>query len=242
MKAIFTLACALIMGLGAASAQYFSTTPDQKFTFSEKAEEVNQNYSVVVKAVDTAADGVITAVYEETHKVPGGGIFDEMKISSKYKYNPVDQVTTHIIMNRESMIELLSPVIQSSAQGQLSDDQIRELLNSMKITGEIAVPVNPAAAEGQVFEKSRLRCFMGEQQMNISLSKGTYLGHETIETEAGKFDCVKLSYQVKTAVVGAPQLQYVTAWYAPGIGAVKTVTGNKKDAEDEQQVIVSVGK
>ena len=83
---------------------------------------------------------------------------------------------------------------------------------------------------------------MGEQQMNISLSKGTYLGHETIETEAGKFDCVKLSYQIKTAVVGAPQLQYVTAWYAPGIGAVKTVTGNKKDAEDEQQVIVSVGK
>ena len=146
MKAIFTLACALIIGLGAASAQYFSTTPDQKFTFSEKAEEVNQNYSVVVKAVDTAADGVITAVYEETHKVPGGGIFDEMKISSKYKYNPVDQVTTHIIMNRESMIELLFPVIQASAQGQLSDDQIREHLNSMKITGEIAVPVNPAAA------------------------------------------------------------------------------------------------
>ena len=67
MKAIFTLACALIMGLGAASAQYFSTTPNQKFTFSEKAEEVNQNYSVVVKSVDTAADGVITAVYEETH-------------------------------------------------------------------------------------------------------------------------------------------------------------------------------
>ncbi len=242
MKAIFTLACALIMGLGAVSAQYFSTTPDQKFTFSEKAEEVNQNYSVVVKSVDTAADGVITAVYEETHKVPGGGVFDEMKMSSKYKYNPVDQITTHILMDRQSMIDMLFPVMQASAQGQLSDDQIREHLNSMKITGEITVPVNPNAAEGQVFEKSRLRCFMGEQQMNISLSKGTYLGSETIETEAGKFDCVKLSYQMKTAVVGAPQIQYITAWYAPGIGAVKTVSGNKKDAEDEQQVIVSVGK
>ncbi len=242
MKAIFSFTCALILGFVAASAQYFSTTADQKFTFNEKSDEVNQNYSVVVKSVDTDADGIVTAVYEETHKVPGGGVFDEMKMTSKYKYNPVDEVTTHVLMDRQSMIDMLFPVIQTSAQGQMSDDQIREHLNSMKITGEIVVPVAPNAAEGQVFEKSRMRCFMGEQQMNILLSKGTYLGKETIETEAGKFDCVKLSYQMKTAVVGAPQIQYVTAWYAPGVGAVKTVSGNKKGADSEQQVIVSVGK
>lgn len=242
MKTIFTFACALILGFSAATAQYFSTTPDQKFTFSEKSEEVKQNYNVVVKSVDKADDGVVTAVYEETHKVPGGGVFDEMKMTTKYKYNPVDQVTTHVVMDRQSMIDMLFPILQSASQGQLSDEQIHEHLNSMKISGEIVIPVIANAAEGQVFEKSRLRCFMGDQQMNISLSKGTYLGKETIETEAGKFDCVKLSYQMKTAVVGAPQIQYITSWYAPGIGAVKTVSGNKKGTEEEQQVIVSVGK
>lgn len=242
MKTIISLALALVMGFGSASAQYFSTTKDQKFTFSEKSEVVNQNYNVVVTSVETAADGIVTAVYEETHKVPGGGVFDEMKMTNKYKYNPVDQVTTHVVMDRQSMIDMLFPVIQASAQGQLSDDQIREHLNSMKIQGELTIPVIANAAEGQVFEKSRLRCFMGSQQMNISISKGTYLGSETIETEAGKFDCVKLSYQMKTAVIGAPQLQHVTSWYAPGIGVVKTVSGKKAGEETEQQIIVSIGK
>ena len=51
---------------------------------------------------------------------------------------------------------------------------------------------------------------------------------EKISTEAGTWDCLAISYQVKldiqTGPIAIPLTYHATEWYAPGLGIVKTVS------------------
>jgi GNAT superfamily N-acetyltransferase len=53
------------------------------------------------------------------------------------------------------------------------------------------------------------------------------VGTETIQTEAGSFDCVILEETITTKVFLMKEVEKIKAWYAYGIGLVKEITYDK---------------
>ncbi len=53
------------------------------------------------------------------------------------------------------------------------------------------------------------------------------IGRESISTEAGTFDCLKISYTQSAKVVVAKVVQQVTEWHAIGVGLVRSETYKK---------------
>jgi hypothetical protein len=53
------------------------------------------------------------------------------------------------------------------------------------------------------------------------------VGTETIQTEAGSFDCFILEETITTKVFLMKEVEKIKAWYAYGIGLVKEITYDK---------------
>ena len=245
MKKIITLALAVMVACSAASAQLCSTKEGQKFTYRQtetKAKKELVSTSTVVK-VETAADGVVSVRMEDKTTDPSDPMHDQTMFSG-YRFNPADTTTTNIIMGADDFKEFIIGMIKQGAEaaGQfVSDAQMAEVEKMVKVSGEMALPLNPNAVAGQTFSNSTLRCTMGPQSMKLLLCKGKYQGREEIEVPAGKFNCVKVEYQVRSTGMGpdTPD-QYVTAWYADGIGMVKQIDADKKGNVRSEQVLTAI--
>lgn len=64
--------------------------------------------------------------------------------------------------------------------------------------------------------------------MTCTLKDGKYGEYETIDTPAGAYHCLEVSYVVKSVMMLVSETAYVTEWYAPNIGLVKSEERNKK--------------
>lgn len=235
------LLVALVAACSVASAQYLCTTPGTVFKYRETdtKEKLDQTYKSTVIDVTTAEDGTVSARLEEKHPIPGNRLA-EMTSYMGYSFNPADTVTTVTLLTPDDFKVSLSESIRQMAEqaGQsVSDAQIAEILDAAKISGHLTVPLNPAAAVDTKFANSTLRCSMMGQMMSFRMTKGLYKGFETIETEAGKFDCIKVSYSLSMPEGG---VEYVTQWYAPGIGLVRETDCNKKGEILQEQVLTEI--
>lgn len=244
MKAIATLALALILGCGAASAQLFSTTQGKVFTYHESIPEHKLDYksTTTIESVNTDANGVINVVVEEKEPIPGQ-MFGEIVSHSSFSYNPADKVTTYVMLTGEefktSMVNMIKD--QASAAGHApTEEQLKELSDALKVRGELVIPMPADAAQGTEFPKSILSCSAQGQRMTMTISKGTYQGMEEIETPAGKFNCYKIQYQYKQAMGGPVDTSIVTRWFAEGVGVVKSVSTDKKGNLNSESVLESI--
>lgn len=246
MKKIFTLALALVVACSAASAQQlFSSKEGQVLSYKhiETKEKKELTGTSKVVSVQTAADGIVTVRMEDKTSDPANPLHEQTMYSG-FRFNPADTVTTAVIMTGDDFKTFMLDMIKQGAEaaGQfLSDAQMAEVADALKVSGEVALPLRPNAVEGQTFPNSTLRCTMGPQSMKLLLCKGKYLGTEEIEVPAGKFNCVKVSYQVRSTGMG-PEVpdQYVTAWYAPGVGLVREIDADKKGNARSEQVLTAI--
>ncbi len=76
--------------------------------------------------------------------------------------------------------------------------------------------------------------------MSMAVSNGVVDGFEDVTTDAGTFSCIKVSYQMRSNTPDGAQKEYVTDWYAPGIGQVKEVKTNKKGEVLTEQVLTAI--
>ena len=63
--------------------------------------------------------------------------------------------------------------------------------------------------------------------MKISGKDRRIVGTETIQTEAGSFDCFILEETMTTKVFLMKEVEKTKSWYAYGIGLVKEITYDK---------------
>jgi len=247
MKKIVTLAIALLVACAGASAQLCSTKEGQKITYKqiegkEKEKKELAATSTVVK-VETAADGVVSVRMEDKTSDPSNPLHENTMYSG-YRFNPSDTTTTNVIMAADDFKEFIISMMVQGAEAQghfVSESELAEVNKMIKVSGEMALPLKPNAVAGQTFPNSTLRCNMGPQSMKLLLCKGKYQGREEIETPAGKFNCVKVEYQVRSTGMGpdTPD-QYVTAWYAEGIGMVRQIDADKKGNVRSEQIITAI--
>ncbi|MDO4320286.1 MAG: hypothetical protein Q4C34_06880 [Bacteroidales bacterium] len=241
MKKFAMLIVALVAACSVASAQYLCTTPGTVLTYRETnaKEKIDQTFKATIIDVTTAEDGTVSARVEEKHPVPGNRL-SELTSYMGYSFNPADTVTTVTLMTPDDFkISLAESIREMGVQaGQsISDSQIAEILDGAKISGHLTVPLAPNAAVDTKFANSTLRCSMMGQMMSFRMTKGLYKGFETIETEAGKFDCIKITYVLSLPEGGA---QYTTQWYAPGVGLIRDIDCNKKGEIQQEQVLTAI--
>lgn len=240
MKKFFLLIVALMAVATTASAQYLCNTPGTVLTYRETnpKEKIDQTYKASVIEATTGEDGTIAVRIEEKHPVPGNRLAEITGFVS-YSYNPADSVTSVVLMTPDDFKTTLAESIRqmaSQAGQSISDSQIAEILDAAKVSGNLTVTLDPNAAVDSKFANSTLRCSMMGQMMSFRLTKGLYKGTETVETEAGKFDCIKITY-----LLSSPEgVQYITQWFAPGIGMVRETDCNKKGEILAEQILTAV--
>lgn len=225
-----------------ASAQYAPTKAGQKFTYSvtDKANNKSSEISVFVDSVYTSAEG--TFAITRTVIPNDNPLADNIEIKGISSYTTADAPTTVYVMRgedfKEFILNMTAEAIRQSGQG--TEAQIKEMAEMFKPKGDLKLELDPKAEPGTKIPNSRLRLDVGPQVMTMVISNGVIEGNEDVATEAGTFSCLKISYQMRSTSPEGTSKDYITAWYAPGIGAVKEVKADKRGEVQSEQVISAI--
>ncbi len=247
MKYLATICAAILAGCGLASAQYVNLQPGNVLTYTEttklEKDSFTADYTATVTDVTTGDDGVVAVTIEEIHKVPGNEL-GEIKATDFYTYNSADGLTTHYVLRgedyKEQIIDFMIQAAQS--QGQYpTDDQINELRKQLKVKGDLVLPIPVEIAPEAKIGNSSVKLNAGTASMSMNLWEGKYLGKESVEVPAGKFDdCEKISFVLKTTSPEGSERKTITTWYAKGIGIVKQISTDKKGNELDSTELKSI--
>lgn len=248
MKKLFTLAFAALAAL-AASAQYCCTVPGTVLEYASSAtgedgKTIETTVTATVLDATTGADGIVSVKTEEVTPIPGSD-FGKVTEYAYSSYNPADSITTVVIAGEEDSKASVVNLIKTSAEaaGQtLSDGQIKELEESIKVKGSLKLELKPGIAAGTKIANQTLRLSFGPETMVMNLWEAQYAGYESVEVPAGTFECIKVSYVQNIKMGTNKQKNYVTSWYAPGIGLVRSVSADKKGTENTRTELASVKK
>ena len=140
----------------------------------------------------------------------------------KFVYEP-NGVTNRILIDEKWGVETMKNLkkeldsYQNSAT-KSNKDFDEQLANAEHQKGAIAIPLKADAAKGEKIPDGRYSLKMDYMKVSFDLSNGKYEGFEKVTVPAGTFDCLKVSYKIKANVLYLPQTQYITQWYAQGIG------------------------
>lgn len=234
MKKLLLIAAAAMCFCSASAQQYLSTEKGHKYVYSAMAvnekDTTRLESTVTVKEVLTDADGKITTTYEKVSPVPGNSIA-KVTEEQTYFYTPADGITTVIVSDAEGTKKQMVETIKTQAEsaGHIpTESEMAELTAMLKVKGELAIALDPKAAVDTKLPNKTLRVNMGPQTFTFNLWEGKVGGMESITTPAGTFDCFKVTYTMKINMGANSQKIYVTEWYAPGIGMVKSVNADKK--------------
>lgn len=236
---------AVLAGCASASAQYFPTVKGTVLSSTATAVEEKHTSTSVSTVEESATDGagVITVRIKAVESSPEGG-FGGITSYTNCSYNPADSVTTIVMQTAEDFKEMICDILKKGAESQgqyVSDTDMNDLRKKMKVKGEIVLKLSPGMTEGTKLPNQTLRMDMGEARMTMNLWEGKVLGKESVEVPAGKYDdCLKISYVIRQTSPDGTQKQYITEWYAEGVGSVKQVLTDKKGKVLGEQVLDSV--
>ena len=134
-------------------------------------------------------------------------------------------------LSPEQMRELMVNTIQNelaSAGQMISSSDLEQIMAQIRPSGKLQLTIDPTAEPETKIPAASIRVNVATMNVSIHISGGKVLGQEQITTPAGTFDCIKISYIMKTNMAADSLKLYYTAWYAPGIGMVKEQGCDKK--------------
>jgi hypothetical protein len=244
MKKLFTLALAVFAACVGISAQYCSTTKGQVLKFHQTSQELKADFDVTttIIAVDRDDNGVISVRQEEKQPSHENAFEDQITYSG-FRYNPADTTTTVILMAAGDFKKLFVDGIRAMAAqaGQyLTADQLNEINDALKTSGELALQFSPNAAVGSKIPSAKLSCSAEGQSIDVRVTKALFQGFEEVETPAGKFNCAKLTYMMRYVGMGLTPDEYVTSWYAEGVGLVREIYADKKGNQNSETILTSI--
>ncbi len=249
MKNIAALCAALVMGCGAASAQYLCQEQGTVMTYTETAnrdgKSESADYTSTVISVETGADGVISTRLEELHKVPGNELA-EIKSYSGYTYNPATGLTVDQMLSgtdyKDMMMNMMIEGARAAGQN-VSESDIANLDKAIRVKGDLFLNLPAEPDPSAKVPNQAIKLNIETMSMSMNLWEVKYLGYEDLEVPAGKFDqCMKVSYVVKTTTPESNEKNYCTEWFAKGVGSVKSVTADKKGNVQSETVLKEIKK
>jgi len=155
-----------------------------------------------------------------------------------------------IVKLKEGTAEFFREMVMKNAGGQFTEEDMNKI--DFIIEGDDMVyPVSPKNGEKLKNTSVTMRMeFQNakEKEKSIKLmtmnSSGTIEGKERISTEAGTFECFKISKTVKIKVMMGvvSETERMITWYAPGIGEVMSQEVTKRGKVESTTKLVSVKK
>lgn len=250
MKKYIVIIAAALLGTVTASAQYMCAEQGTVLTYMvtnhESSENPTEEYTSTVETVSTDASGVVLARMVDAHKIPGNPFGAEMKSYSTYHYNPANELTILIMSSaddaKKEFVDMVIESVRMSGQP-VSDSKLEELNNAIRVKGDLSLelPATPDPA-AKVANKT-LKMSLGPQTFSSSLWNVKYEGFEDVEVPAGKFEqCMKISFELKQTSPEGTDKKYCTAWFAKGIGTVKSIDTDKKGKVLAEDVLKSIKK
>ena len=244
MKKLFTLALIAVCALGAA-AQYVAA-PGTVLEYSMKMQNPETHDSISINAVSKIIsatpgdDGKVTYLCEETATSPEKAL--SSSDTTTVVYNPADHTTFFMMMDkdktRQEVIKSIKEMIAQSGQF-VSESDLADMERSITAKGELSLTLADEMAEGT---NKSLRINVAEKSFSHNLWEGKVLGRESIDTPAGTFDCLKISYVHKVSTPEGNERIYVTGWYAPGVGEVKEIQATKKGETISETILTALTK
>lgn len=228
MKKLNTLLAAALCFTGA-SAQYVclqqGTTLDYKTVIYNGKDSVDIETKAEVVSIKEA-DGKITVLTQETTPIPDGP-FKEKIDTATVIYTPADKSTTFVLSTEESarqdMIDMIK--MQYEAAGQfITEGDLSTITSSIRVKGMLTLTVNPDMTAGTKLPNKSQRIIVDQQSFSYNIWNAVVDGTETITVPAGTFECLKISFVNKVD----SQKIFVTQWYAPNVGTVKSIQEMKK--------------
>ncbi len=233
MRKYVFMAMALLAG-HAAQAQYFCTEQGTELAYVNYDEEGQSvsNETVTVTNVQTQ-DGKKQAMY-----------FVKIVEENKAKNNTNYTLYNWSYENGNSTCAedlMYGPYIASNADPAVYNDNIRYALQvDKKYKGDNSFTLTNGMKAGEEMADRFYGYQSGMKKFEITISGVACLGSEEVNTKAGTFDCVKISYLMRTKVVVKSSTVRVTEWYAKGIGLVKSESYDMKGKSEGKKLLVKV--
>lgn len=243
MKKLFAIAAIAVYAAMTASAQYLCADKGKEFIYkivdnSEKTPTENVLKSTIID-VQTAADGNIDSRVEDVRSVPDAPLV-EIKTYMNYVYDAKTEVTKIVMMSADDFRSMIVRTLKEAAQAEgqyISQMELDDLEKAMTTKGSLELIIDPKAEVGAKIPNSSLRLSAGQMTMNMNIWEGKFLGSESVTTDAGTFDCVKISYVLRSSTPAGNEKSNITAWYAKGIGLVKEIETDKKGKVTDERVL-----
>lgn len=229
------LAIVALLACHTMQAQYFCTTQGTELhyvNYDEAGQSLSNEtvtvYNVVKNASGESAQYLAKIV---TNKTKNNTSY------TLYNWNYDGNVTTC----QEDL--MYGPYIKSDSDPAKYDSKARQAMaEELKLKGDNSFTIKKHASAGESIPDRTYSLISNMLKNEINISGAAYMGEEKVSTTAGKFDCIKISYLMRTKIVLKTETVRVTEWYAEGIGLVKSESYNTKGEPDGKTILVKIVK
>lgn len=160
----------------------------------------------------------------------------------EYEYCHKDKKTDRVIMDSKKENEESYKFIASGYKNGKKEDiekEWKEYSRRIYAVGRVYVPLPDSIPLHLSMPESHYMYKASIYKFKASV-KGEYSGVEVLETEAGRFECAKLSMEVRKRAWWMSSKDKIVEWYAKGIGLVKSETYNKRGKLQEVTTLKAV--
>ncbi|NUO01113.1 MAG: hypothetical protein HUU01_10920, partial [Saprospiraceae bacterium] len=107
----------------------------------------------------------------------------------------------------------------------------------VSITGdELQIPANLTPGQTLPDATAQIKAGTGGVAlitMNLTVRNRKAIAKETLQTSAGSFECIKITYTTETKMLGTKSIE-TAAWYADGVGLIRQESYDKKGAVESK--------
>ena len=232
-KILFLLAG--VFACHAAQAQYFCTAEGTKLHYVNY-DEVGQSTSdeeITVKNVTKEGNTVKASYYDKIVTV-------KTKNNTSYTlynwtYDGTVSTCTEDLM--------YGPYVDSDSDPARYDTAARlEWTEKLKFKGDNSFSIKDGAEAGENLPDRKFQWIRNMLKNDVTISGASYMGTEQVNTRAGKFNCVKISYLKRTKIILKTTTLRVNEWYAEGVGLVKSEAFKMDGEQAGKTLLVKVEK
>lgn len=185
--------------------------------------KLDQTTKQTIKEVENGAEGVSAKVKSE--------VFDKKgKPSADLEYD-IACKDNMFIMDIKSLI----PVEQQDMMNGESNVEMEINGDGFVLPNDVKVGQKLPDSENVISTK------MGPMNVNLTINISEHMveAEEALTTEAGTFDCIKVSYIAETKAMMIKNQMKVVNWYAKGIGTIKSESYNAKNGKLMSTMVLS---
>lgn len=187
---------------------------------------------------------VVTSRVADVSSVPGG---EESKFESTVKDKDgkvLEQGSGTAKCLQGNLSVDMRATMPSGSMKQFQNMQMKADVSYLEYPSNMSVgQVLPDASfHMEIYKKESSRRFA---TVDYTISNRKVEGKEEITTSAGKWNCFKISYDLKMRMkigIGIPMQFTVTEWFAPGFGIVKTEDYSRKGKNMGSTVLTALKK